>query len=362
MVHPLTEKWARLLTAYCAEVQAGEVVSVNIDAAAEPLARAVYREVLRAGGVPLLHMNYPEILADTLELGSDASFERSASLELRELEQVDAWIRVRAPQNTRALQSSDKSKYSRYTRARRPAQSYRVNNTKWVGSLYPTDALAQDAGMSLADYEQFVYGAMYLFDDDPVAKWLELHDFQAQLIARLRDADEVHIKADGTDLKLRVGGRVWKNSDGHRNMPSGEVFTGPVEDSANGVISYTIPSSVNGVGVENMRLVFKDGKVIEASAEKGNDLLQAQLETDAGARFLGELGIGTNYNIQTPTGQILYDEKIGGTVHLAIGQSYTDTGGTNESAVHWDMICDLRQGGAIYLDGELFQENGEFNL
>jgi aminopeptidase len=145
-------------------------------------------------------------------------------------------------------------------------------------------------------------------------------------------------------------------------MPSGEVFTGPIEDSANGHITYTVPSAVSGVEVENIRITFENGKAVNATADKGNDLLQAQLNSDTGARYLGELGIGTNFNIQVPTKSILYDEKIGGTVHLALGQSYTETGGTNESAIHWDMICDLRQGGAIYLDGELFQENGRFKV
>jgi aminopeptidase len=163
-------------------------------------------------------------------------------------------------------------------------------------------------------------------------------------------------------LKLSVKDRIWKNSAGHHNMPSGEVFTGPLEGSANGMITFSIPSSVNGAEVETIRLVFKDGQVVEASAEKGNDMLQAQLNTDKGARYLGELGIGTNYNIQKPTKQILFDEKIGGTIHLALGQAYKDTGGKNESAIHWDMICDLRQGGALFVDGDLFQENGQFKL
>ncbi|HEX7021267.1 MAG TPA: aminopeptidase, partial [Trueperaceae bacterium] len=198
--------------------------------------------------------------------------------------------------------------------------------------------------------------------DDPVARWQDIAALQDRLIERLQDAKEVHIVAEGTDLKLSVEGRAWVNSAGHRNMPSGEVFTGPIENSANGHITFTIPSAVNGVEVENVRLAFQDGKVVDAHADKGDDLLQSQLATDEGARYLGELGIGTNANIQIPTKSILFDEKIGGTVHLALGRSYAETLGVNESAIHWDMICDLRQGGAIYLDGELFEENGSFKL
>jgi aminopeptidase len=362
MLHPIHEKYARLLVAYCTDVTEGDNVSINIDTLAEPMARALYREVLRAGGIPHLRMSYPEVLEDTLELAPDSFFASEPTLDLSEIKQIQSWIRVRAPHNSRALQNADKERYSRLMKRNRPVQNIRVRDTRWVGTLYPTHAGAQDAGMSLDEYERFVYGAMFLFDADPVAKWGEIHDFQAQLIDRLKDAREIHITGEGTDLRMRVDGRVWVNSAGKKNMPSGEVFTGPIEDSANGVITYGIPSAVNGVEVENIRVTFKDGKAVEAHAEKGNDLLQAQLNTDEGARFLGEIGIGTNYNIQLPTKSILYDEKIGGTVHLALGQSYQETGGVNESAIHWDMICDLRQGGAIYLDGELFQENGQFKL
>ena len=362
MIHPIHEKYAKLLVEYCTSVQEGENVSVNVDTPAEPMARAVVREVLRAGGNPVLRMNYPEMTEDVLELAPESYYDAEPTLALSEIKQIDAFIRVGAPVNSRALQNADKSKLSRLQKKNRPVQNIRVRETKWCGTLYPTPSGAQDAGMSVSEYERFVYGAMFLFDDDPVAKWKEIHDFQAHLIERLSKAKEVHIKAEGTDLKLNVGGRTWVNSDGHKNMPSGEVFTGPIEDSANGHITYMVPSAVRGVEVENIRVTFQNGKAVKAEAEKGDDLLQSQLDTDEGARYLGELGIGTNYNIQTPTKSILYDEKIGGTVHLALGQSYQETGGTNESAIHWDMICDLRKGGAIYLDGELFQEDGTFKI
>ena len=362
MILPIHEKWARLLVHYCMQVKPGDNVSLNIETPAEAMARALYREVLRAEGNPILHLRYPEKMLDTLELASDIYLDSEPSLELYEIKQMDAWLNMRAPLHTKLLQTADKSRVARLLKKARAVSDIRINTTRWVTTLYPTHALAQDADMNLDDYEKFVYSAMYLYDDDPVAKWQEIHTFQEKLIERLKEADEIHLKADGTDLTLRTKNRIWKNSAGQRNMPSGEVFTGPLEDSANGIITYAIPSSVNGTEVENIRLVFKDGKVVEASAEKGNDLLQAQLDSDDGARYLGEIGIGTNYNIQQATKQILYDEKIGGTVHLAVGQSYTDTGGQNKSAIHWDMICDLRDGGAIYLDGELFQENGEFKL
>ncbi|HEX7004423.1 MAG TPA: aminopeptidase [Trueperaceae bacterium] len=360
MVNPMDEKFARLLVRYSCDVKPGENVSLNIHSPATDLARALVREVFEAGAKPVLRMEYPEFEHDVLTFAPDSYFDTEPDVELNEIRQIQSWIRVRAPLNTRSLQNVDKSRYSRRLKRLRPVQDHRLDHTKWVGTMYPTDALAQDAGMSKDEYEKFLYDSMFLFDEDPVARWQEQENYQKKLVDRLAQAKEVRIEAEDTDLTLTTGGRTWVNSAGRHNMPCGEIFTGPVESSANGVITYKVPSSVNGVEVENIRLRFEEGKVVEAKAERGDDLLQSQLASDDGARYLGELGIGTNYRIQHPTKQILFDEKIGGTVHLALGSSYTDTGGLNKSAIHWDMVCDLRQGGAIYLDGELFQENGQF--
>lgn len=360
MLHPIHETYAKLLVDYCLEVKPGDRVAINVETPALAMARAVTREVLKAGGFPLLRLSYPELALDVLTLASDAYFDSEPSVELSEVQQVQAWLRIGAPTNTRLLQGVDKTRITRLARRNRPVQDYRIQHTRWCGTLYPTAAAAQDAGMDLDSYERFVYGAMFLFEDDPVAEWLALEREQARLIERLSRADEVHITAPGTDLRLRVKGRRWVNSAGRRNMPSGEVFTGPLEHSATGVITFDVPSNVSGVAVEGIRLTFEGGKVVGAQADKGGDLLLAQLESDEGARYLGELGIGTNPHITVPTRSILFDEKMAGTVHLALGQSYPETGGVNRSAIHWDMVCDLRRGGRIYLDGELFQENGRF--
>ena len=360
MIHPLHERYAQLLVGYCTSVKPGENVLLNVESPALPLARTLTREVLKASGIPHLRVTYPELTADVLELATDAYLDAEAGLELSEIKHTAAWIRVGAPSNTRTLQGADKPKLGRLQKRLRDVSDIRIQKTKWCGTLFPTYAGAQDADMSLDDYERFVYGAMFLFNDDPVAEWNKLHKFQAGLIEQLSRAQKVRIQADGTDLTLNVGGRSWINSDGHRNMPSGEVFTGPLETSAEGTIRFDIPSAVQGTLVSGVELTFKEGKVVSAHADEGDDLLQAQLGTDPGARFLGELGIGTNFNIQRPTKSILFDEKIGGTVHLALGQSYRETGGTNASAIHWDLICDLRRGGTLTLDGETFQENGQF--
>jgi aminopeptidase len=206
--------------------------------------------------------------------------------------------------------------------------------------------------MSDDTYAAFVTRALFVDRPDPVAAWRELSERQAGIVQRLAAADTIRIEADGTDVTLEVGGRAWINSDGRRNMPSGEVFTGPLEHSANGTIHFTVPTGPRGVTVTGVRLTFRDGEVVEATAEQGQAYLDAALATDDGARFLGELGIGTNTGIDRPTGHILLDEKMAGTVHLALGRSYPESGGTNVSALHWDLICDLRQGGRLSADGE----------
>jgi aminopeptidase len=231
---------------------------------------------------------------------------------------------------------------------------------RWCGTLWPTPAGAQQARMATGAFAALVERALFLDRDDPVAAWGTLRDQQARLIDRLAGARELRIEAEGTDLRLGVGGRTWVNSDGRRNMPSGEVFTGPVEDSAEGRIRFTIPSSPRGVAVEGIELELREGRVVAATAERGEAYLRETLATDPGASRLGEIGIGTNFGIDRPVGAILFDEKIGGTVHLAVGRSYPETGGRNESAVHWDMICDLRAGGRLSADGVTLLDNGRF--
>ncbi len=362
MIQPTLHRYADLLVHYCLDVRPGDQVMLAIDTPALELARAATRAVLAAGGEPHLRLHYPEYTADLAELASDAVLDGPVELALDEMRHMDAYLRVAAPASGRVLQGADSDRMARLRRRTRPVQEQRVRHTRWVGTRFPTEGGAQDAGMSLDAYERFVYDAMFLYDDDPAARWRELAERQARLIDHLSRAREIHIRNDGTDLRLSVEGRTWVNSDGRRNMPSGEVFTGPLEDSAEGTITFDVPSTVEGVDVENVTLRFEQGRVVEARAERGQEALEAQLATDDGARFLGEIGIGTNDRIQQPTRSTLFDEKIGGTVHLALGSSYPETGGRNDSALHWDLVCDLRRGGTLLLDGEPFQESGRFLL
>jgi len=232
---------------------------------------------------------------------------------------------------------------------------------RWVGTAFPTEMLAADAETSLRRYEDLFFAACLCNEPDPVAAWTAASAETHRLNDWMQDGrDEVHIQGPGTDLKLSVAGRTWIAGDGKHNMPCGEFFTGPVEDSANGVVTFQLPTLHGGRSVSGIRFEFRDGKVVEATAEQGEDYLIQMLDSDEGARFLGELGIGSNFGITHGTRSILLDEKIGGTIHLAIGQSYPESGGTNESAQHWDMICDLREGGSITVDGTVLQRNGTF--
>jgi aminopeptidase len=360
MLHTILERYADLLVTYCMRVEDGDLVVLEVGTDAAPMARALVRSVLTAGGEPSLHLTYPELTSDLLELGGDAFYERDPAFELAEIDLATAWVRVNAPHNAYALAGIDPERVARLGKRNAEVTRRRVATTRWVTTLYPTAAAAQMAGMRTDAFERFVFDAMYLGDADPPARWREQRDFQATLIERLERADRVRIVADGTDLTLSVKDRVWVNSDGRRNMPSGEVFTGPIEDSAEGTITFDLPSSVDGVIVRGVRLTFAQGRVIGASAETGEDTLLAKLDADAGSRLLGELGIGTNAQIQRPILNTLFDEKIGGTVHLALGRSYPETGGVNESAIHWDLIADLRRGGRIELDGSPFLVDGRF--
>jgi aminopeptidase len=346
------DAFATLLCDWCLDVRERDYVLVFTTTLAAPLVRALHRAlILRGAWAPGLRIALPGIAEDFYELASDDLLDNFAPQDLAEMERIDAYLRIDAPENTRALAEIDPATLARAARARSPIQEVRLGK-RWCGTLWPTSALAQEAGMSDDDYAAFVERALFLDQPDPVAAWRELSDRQQRIVDRLMPAREIRIEADGTDLRLRVDGRTWINSNGRRNMPSGEVFTGPLEDSANGTIRFALPSNPRGASVEGVELTFENGKVTKATAERGQDYLDAALATDPGARFLGELGIGTNFGIDRATGSILLDEKIGGTVHLALGRSYPETGGTNVSALHWDLICDLRDGGRLSADGE----------
>jgi len=359
MAGPDPEAFAALLCDYCLDVQEREQVLVRSTTLASPLLLALQGEILRRGGWPLLRVEVPGEASSFYANAREAQLDDFAPLALTEAKKADKVLSIQATADPRELASTDPQRIARAARARRPIREATLSK-RWCTTLWPTPALAAQAGMSEEDYAAFVQRALFLDQPDPARSWGELRAFQAELIDRLAQADQLRLEADGTALTLSVKGRTWVNSDGKRNMPSGEVFTGPLETSANGTVRFTVRSAPSGVDVDGVELTFKDGAVVKARAATGDDYLQAALKTDDGATRLGEIGIGTNFGIDRPTGTILFDEKIGGTVHLALGRSYPETGGRNKSALHWDLICDLRQGGTLAADGELIQANGRF--
>jgi aminopeptidase len=350
---------ARLLVGYCLEVTPGQQIVVRSTTLAAPLLLELQREILEREAWPLIRVELPGQTRGYFEHARDAHLDGYSGLVYEEARKADASLAIQAPENTRALSGIDPERLARAAVGRAPVRKEALKR-RWCLTVWPTEALAQEAGMALADFEAFVRGALFLDRPDPVAAWGGLRQFQAGLIDRLAKAKTVRIEAEGTDVTLEVKGRTWVNSDGKRNMPSGEVFTGPHETSANGTIRFDVPSSPAGVDVRDVEITFRDGEVVSARAATGDDYLQRALATDDGARRLGELGIGTNFGITRPVGTTLFDEKIGGTVHLALGRSYPETGGKNESALHWDLVCDLRRGGRLTADGETIQENGRF--
>jgi len=354
-------RFADLLTGYCLDVQAGQEVVVRSTTLAAPLVLECQRAILARDAWPLLRVELPGATAEFYRHAQDRHLDLFSEVAFAEAKKAHAQLGIQAPENTRALTGIDPARLARAARARGPLREQTMRK-RWCSTLWPTQAAAQQAGVSLPDFEAFVERALFLDQPDPVRSWGELRAFQDDLIKRLKEVRELRIEAPGTDVTLTVKGRTWVNSDGKRNMPSGEVFTGPHEASANGRIRFGVPSSPAGVDVGGVDLEFRDGLVVAAAAERGEEYLQRALATDEGARRLGEIGIGTNFGIDRAIGAILFDEKIGGTVHLALGRSYPETGAKNESALHWDLICDLRGGGRLSADGETLMQDGRFAL
>ncbi|MBA3424949.1 MAG: aminopeptidase [Rubrobacter sp.] len=354
------EKLARVLVDFSVKAGEGEQAIISGGAAAEPLIKAIYARLLQNGAIPIPQVQLSGMQELFFEHAQDIHYQKTPPVVRSMYEQADAFISVMAPHNTRALAGVDPGRQQALGKRDKAMMDLVLGKDRWVLTLFPTAALAQESDMGLEEYEEFVFEAMGLNHEDPVRYWQEKSEEQGRLAERLEAAREVRIVGPETDLTLSVEGRKFLNSTVEHNLPGSEVFTGPVEDSANGTVYFGVPATVSGRDVSGVRLRFEDGKVVEAGAEKGEEYLNAMLDADAGARYLGELGIGTNYGIPRATRNILFDEKLGGTVHLALGRSYEETGGQNESSVHWDLICDLHDGGELYADGELIQKNGEF--
>lgn len=361
------DRLAQVLVNYSLAAEPNQLFRIVAPTAAAPLVRAVYREAMRVGTNPLMRLTLDGIDEIFYKHANDQQLSYVPQLARDEIETVDLHLSILADENTRALSGVDSALIAKRRAAMSPISKRMMERSadgsfRWCLTLFPTAAQAQEADMSLSDYADFVFAAGKLDHEDPVAAWQAQRIEQEHIIDRLKVANQIRIVGPGTDLTYAVAGRTWVNCAGDRNFPDGEVFTGPEEQKTNGFITYSFPAIYMGREVSGIRLEFVDGKVVKATADKGEDLLHSLLDMDEGARRLGEVAFGTNYGIQRFSRNILFDEKIGGTVHLALGAAYPETGCTNQSALHWDMICDLRSGGEVFADGALIHKDGKFVL
>ncbi len=358
------KKLANLLVNYSLHLEKGQTLIIEGSDVASELMKEVYKEALKVGAHPETSVLLDWAKETLLKNGSDEQLKFVTPFDELKFTKYDAVLTIWGGHNTKPLSNIDSKKISMNRGAKKDLYATFFKNlaegkVKWCGTQFPTHSDAQEASMSLDEYEDFVYGSGLLNFENPTEEWKKISEKQEKICKYLETKNELHYKSPDTDLTVRVDGRKWINCDGHENFPDGEVFTTPIKESANGYITFTFPAIYSGKEAQNIKLTFKDGKVVEATAEKGEDFLISMLDTDEGARYLGEVAIGTNYGIKQFTKNILFDEKIGGTVHLAVGAGFDETGGHNESGIHWDLICDMKEG-ELYADGELIYKNGFF--
>lgn len=364
------QKFAKILVEHSARIKPGDRVLIEGTTAAEPLIRELIIQILQKGGHPHPLVSLPGMMPFSQEefyltYASAEQLDFVPTFYKLAYDQFESRIRIHSATNTRGTTGIDPAKSQRRGKAlsviseaqfRRGAEGV----FKWVTTLYPTEAYAQDASMSLMEYQDFVFGAVHADAEDPIAFWKSVEEKQQAAVDFMKGKNQVVLRGPNVDLTLSVKGRTFMNSFGTFNMPDGEIYTGPVEDSVNGWVKFTYPAIYGGVAVEGAELTFSNGRVTSARADKNQDYLLKMLETDAGSRYLGEFAIGTNFDINRFTGNILFDEKIGGSFHMALGAGYPETGSRNKSAIHWDMICDMRTDSEILVDGELFYKDGQF--
>ncbi|HET7857548.1 MAG TPA: aminopeptidase [Gaiellaceae bacterium] len=362
MADPRIQEYARLLVERSIDPQPGWQVVVVANYPARPLLEEVVRLLGRRGAYPFVQLSlggedlWPMETIWAEEAPLETISERPP-LRVAIEDGIDAWIRIGAPENTREGSQLGSERRASLARAGRPLVDRRLAfDIPWVTCRYPTPALAQDAGMSLREFEDFLYGTV-LLDWDALGREMQ------RVADRFDQAEEVRIVGDGTDLRFSIAGRQGAIDDGHVNMPGGEVFYCPVEDSTEGVVAFSeYPAVREPDVVEGVRMRYEGGRVVEASATSNEEALIAALDRDDGARVLGEFGIGCNPGIQRHMQNTLFDEKMDGTIHLAVGAGIPFAGGKNQSATHWDMVKDLRRGGRIECDEEVVQQDGKWTF
>ena len=362
----LWEKYAKVLVEYSVDVQKGELTIIRTDSyQSQPLVKEIYKQVLLRGGHPVVRMGVEGLSEVFIKNATDEQLEYIDPMTEIEYKQAKNMISIGAPLNVKNMARSDSKKMAKRSSAAKHLSALLMQRSaekdaKWVIADFPTNALAQEAKMSLDEYTEFLIKACYLHLDDPVSKWREIGEKQEKIAEYLNSKSKIRIVGDKTDITFNTSGRIWKSCAGNYNFPDGEVYTSPIEDSANGQIYFDFPQIYRGNEAQKVLLTLENGKVVDAKAEKGEEFLISMLDMDEGSRFVGEIAIGTNEMVQDVTGNILFDEKIGGSIHMAVGASYPDTGGKNVSGLHWDLIKNMKNGGQIYADDVLIYENGKF--
>ena len=364
---PRTQKLAQVLVHYSLKLKKGDIFRIQGEYATLPLMTAVFAEALKVGAFPFTRVLIPEHEELFLKNGTDEQFKFVAPGMKADVEKMDAFLHIWGNQNTRNLSGVNPKRQATFRKFQRPIadklfKRIESKTLRWCGTLFPTQAQAQEADMSLSDWEDFVYNAGHVAQGDPVKHWMKVRKEQDRLVKILNRVDRIHVRSKDTDLKMRVKGRKWVNCAGEENFPDGEVFTSPIEDTVEGVIRFSYPAIYLGREVEDVRLELKKGKVVKETAEKNQGYLTDMLNMDKGARFVGEFAIGTNYDIKRFSKDILFDEKIGGTVHMAVGRGFAESGGKNVSVLHWDMICDMKKDAEILADGKVIYRNGRFTI
>lgn len=366
MFNPLIKKYADVLVDYSVKVKENDLVIIYARGyEAQPLIKELYRACLIKGANPIVRTSMDEIAETFIKYANEAQLQYIDEMSKIEVETADVMIFIGAPNNIKSMANADSKKMALRSKAVHPILSKRLERSargdmRWVIADYPTNALAQEASMSLEEYTEFLINSCYLDLDNPTEKWISIDNEQKRLAEILNKTSKLRIIGDKTDITFSTSGRIWVPCSGNMNFPDGEIFTSPVENSANGKIYFDFPQNYHGSTSKEVYLTLENGKVIEAKAEMGNDFLLSMLDMDEGSRFVGEIAIGTNERIQKVTGNILFDEKIGGSIHMALGASYPEAGGKNQSGLHWDMIKNMKNGGKIFADDKLIYENGKF--
>jgi len=364
---PRVKKLAKVLLNYSLKLKKGQLFKIQGEVVAMPLINAAYEEAVRLGAHAYTQIIIPHSREILLKHGSESQLEHLNPMLKLEISKIDALLVIMASENTRFLSGIDPKRQSLMQRARKPYFDRMIKRSaagtlNWVGTQFPTQADAQEAEMSLSEYEDFVYRAGHLNAADPVIHWKKVQKEQMRLKKILDRVDRLHVRAGDTDLKFRVKGRKWVSCHGTMNFPDGEIFTSPIENSVEGKIRFSYPAVYMGREVQDVTLELRKGKIVRERAAKNQKYLTEMLNMDRGARYVGEFAIGTNYGIKRFSRNTLFDEKIGGTCHMAAGMSLPEAGGKNKSGLHWDMVCDLKKGGEITADGKVIYHNGRFTI